>query len=99
MTLSTKVKATACSLAAIGILTAVMTSPGLAQGISYRNMSCGELWYERNLIYAEKGYCFKTRRAQRTFGLRCYPPFGRLSAYESRLVQEIKRWERRKGCR
>jgi hypothetical protein len=30
--------------------------------------SCGELWYARNSIYKEFGYCFKTQRAIATFG-------------------------------
>ena len=29
---------------------------------------CEELWGERNAVYAEAGYCFKTARAIRTFG-------------------------------
>ncbi|MEJ2228623.1 MAG: YARHG domain-containing protein [Alphaproteobacteria bacterium] len=62
-------------------------------------MSCGELWYARNAIYADAGYCFKTRRARRVFGRRCYPPYGRLTGYEKRRVQRIERWEYRKGCR
>jgi len=40
---------------------------------SYRCMSCDRLWYERNAIFARKGYCFRTRRAVRVFGYRCYP--------------------------
>ena len=30
--------------------------------------SCGELWYRRNSLYKQAGYCFKTARAIRTFG-------------------------------
>ncbi len=29
---------------------------------------CDELWAERNAVYAEAGYCFKTPRAIRAFG-------------------------------
>jgi hypothetical protein len=28
--------------------------------------SCGELWYRRNSLYKQAGYCFKTARAIRT---------------------------------
>ena len=70
-----------------------------AQAQAYRNMSCGELWYARNAIYARKGYCFKTRRARSVFGPRCYPPFGRLTGSEQRRVNQIVRWERYYGCR
>ncbi|MCQ0989336.1 YARHG domain-containing protein [Jiella sp. LLJ827] len=65
----------------------------------YRSMSCGELWYARNAIYADAGYCFESRRAIRTFGRGCFPPYGKLRPVERRQVEAIKRWERRKGCR
>ncbi len=70
-----------------------------ADAQSYRYMSCGDLWYQRNAIYARQGYCFKTRRAQNVFGRRCYPPYGRLSNSQQRRVNDIVYWERRKGCR
>jgi hypothetical protein len=62
-------------------------------------MSCSQLWYERNAIFAQEGYCFQTPRAIRTFGRRCYPPYGRLNRWERDRVSEIKYWERVKGCR
>lgn len=65
----------------------------------YAAMSCDQLWYERNAIYAAKGYCFKTERAIRTFGPGCYPPYGKLNAGEQSRVNEIQTWEQRKGCR
>jgi len=73
--------------------------PAQAQRGGYANMSCNQLWYERNLIYANRGYCFQTQRAIRTFGRRCYPPYGQLSRAEHGRVAEIQRWERRRGCR
>ncbi|MGX7708296.1 YARHG domain-containing protein [Methylobacterium sp. Gmos1] len=36
-------------------------TPSLAQ-------SCDEFWYQRNMIFKEAGYCFKTARAIRNFG-------------------------------
>jgi YARHG domain len=30
--------------------------------------SCDEFWYQRNMIFKEAGYCFKTARAIRNFG-------------------------------
>jgi hypothetical protein len=30
--------------------------------------SCDQLWYERNSIYKQEGYCFKTQRAIAAFG-------------------------------
>lgn len=70
-----------------------------AQAQSYRDMSCGELWYARNAIYADAGHCFQTARGRRAFGRGCFPPYGRLSRSEQREVARIQRWENIKGCR
>jgi hypothetical protein len=78
---------------------ALTSTQKLEAGYEYRDMSCYELWYERNRIFARKGYCFTTRRAIRTFGRGCFPPYGRLSGWEEDEVDEIKYWERRKRCR
>jgi hypothetical protein len=67
-----------------------------AQGVS--ELSCSELWYARNRLYAEAGYCFKTDRAIAVFGRRCHPPYGELSGGDRRQMEEIQYWERRKGC-
>lgn len=40
---------------------------GVAEA-QYRGMSCDQLYYERNSIYKNAGYCFKTSRAISTFG-------------------------------
>ena len=74
--------------------TSIATSgPVLAQG-----GSCGQLWYERNEIYARNGYCFKTARARAAFGPGCFPPYGRLSGWEKRRVADIQAEERYMGC-
>lgn len=85
-------------LAFLGLMIAGI-QPAQAQRGGFANMSCSQLWYERNLIYAERGYCFQTQRAIRTFGRRCYPPYGQLSRAEHARVAEIQRWERSRGCR
>lgn len=77
----------------------LLLSAGGAVAQSYRNMNCGQLWYERNAIYASKGHCFQTERAIRVFGRACFPPYGRLNRAEQREVDAIVAWERRKGCR
>jgi hypothetical protein len=61
-------------------------------------MTCEELWYQRNEIYARKGYCFRTERARAVFGPGCFPPYGQLSNWESRRVAELQMWERRRDC-
>ena len=67
-----------------------------AQGLA--GLSCGQLWYERNSIFAQYGYCFQTPQAIAAFGTRCHPPYGRLPPYAQSRVNEIIAWERRKGC-
>ncbi|MCB1379939.1 MAG: YARHG domain-containing protein [Alphaproteobacteria bacterium] len=89
----------AAGILASGLLVAGGVRDAQAQAGSPRYMSCDELWYARNEIYAENGYCFKTRRARSVFGRGCFPPYGRLSPREQRRVSEIERWEYRKGCR
>ncbi len=74
----------------------LLSSQAMAQ--SYRYMDCDELWYARNAIYADNGYCFQTARAIRAFGSDCFPPWGDLSRSEQREVDLIRSWERRKGC-
>ncbi len=84
-------------LLAASIVLILLPLEAVAQ--DYSRWSCGDLWYERNSIYANKGYCFKSNRARRVFGPNCFPPYGRLAPHEERRVAEIKRWERRFGCR
>ena len=60
--------------------------------------SCDALWYERNQIYANNGYCFKTARARAAFGPGCTPPYGQMSGYEQRRVNQIQAMESRMGC-
>jgi hypothetical protein len=67
-----------------------------AQGLA--SLSCGQLWYERNAIYARHGYCFRTPQALATFGRGCRPPYGRLPPRAAERVNRIVAWERRKGC-
>ena len=72
------------------------TTVASAQGLS--SLSCGQLWYERNAIYARHGYCFRTPQAVATFGRGCRPPYGRLPPRAAERVNRIVAWEQRKGC-
>ncbi len=71
-----------------------------AQG--FLGNSCQELWYQRNALYKDAGYCFKTARAIRTFGnagcLYDSEYDMRLSAGMRQTIEEIRRAERYKGC-
>src|SRR5262245_48401592 len=85
--------------AAAAALLGSSSVPPIAEARShYRYMSCEELWYARNQIYAANGYCFKTERGIAAFGRGCFPPYGRLSGADQAEVSEIQRWEARKGC-
>ena len=79
-----------------GIASVGAPTPAFADDPAY--MSCNELWYARNAIYARNGYCFNTERARAVFGAGCFPPYGQLSGWERNRVNELQMWERRKGC-
>ncbi|MEH3146821.1 MAG: YARHG domain-containing protein [Methylobacterium frigidaeris] len=84
------------SLVLLGLAVAAGTGPALAE------FPCDALWAERNAVYKEAGYCFRTQRAIQTFGnagcrfddLADVP----LSARDRAKVAEIQREERRNGC-
>jgi hypothetical protein len=72
-----------------------LSSPALAD-------VCSDLWTERNQIYKQAGYCFKTAQAIRVFGnagcayddVRDVP----LSARAQQRINQIVRMERTYGC-
>lgn len=69
------------------------------QGVDYYStLSCDQLWTERNGILARHGYCFQSQRAIAAFGKGCSPPYGKLPDNLSRVVNDIKGWEQRRGC-
>ena len=61
-------------------------------------MTCDQLWYARNSLYAQTGYCFKTARARSVFGPGCFPPYGKLDGWQQQRISEFSYWERRRGC-
>jgi hypothetical protein len=81
------------ALPAIGFISAVQA------GAPASEYSCDELWRERNAIYAEKGYCFKSAKAIAVFGRGCFPPYGKLEQWQKERIAEVEYWEHRKGCR
>jgi YARHG domain len=96
MTMVSRKIARATMIVAISAATLVPSFGALAQGAA--SMSCGELWYARNAIYARNGYCFQTAQARATFGPGCFAPYGELRGYERSRVNELQGWERRRGC-
>lgn len=83
-------------VAALALAGACLAQAAGAQALG--ELSCRALWYQRNAVYAEQGYCFKTSDAIATFGPRCFPPFGKLTPEQQRYVDQVKAWEARKGC-
>ncbi len=79
------------SIAGISALVILTPAPAAAQ-------SCGDLWYRRNAIYAEAGYCFQTARARSVFGPGCFPPYGRLTPNQQARVNAIQAQEDYRGC-
>ena len=95
---------------ALGALSVIVAAGVLSDGIlSYAaaqddlsSMSCGDLWYRRNAIFARNGYCFKTERAIRVFGnegcrfeVESDVPMSRADREEVEIIRAI---ERRRGC-
>ena len=86
------------AIALVACLLSLIAGSTQATAQGYGSLSCGQLWYERNKIFADHGYCFKTDQAIATFGPACFPPYGRLPPHAQSRVNEIVAWERRKGC-
>lgn len=87
---------------ALAVLAALAPLGGLTPTAAFAQdgwPSCYELWYQRNAIYAARGYCFRTARARSVFGPGCFPPYGRLSPAEQREVARIQAMEAQMGCR
>lgn len=67
----------------------------------FMGYSCEELWFMRNSIFNDRGYCFKTQRAQAVFDnsdcVSSDPNI--LNSFERHNVGVIKRVERQQGCR
>ncbi len=58
---------------------------------------CYDLWYQRNAIFAQRGYCFKGC-GRRVWGKNCFPPYGELTGYQWSRVKQIQARERALGC-
>ncbi|WP_264049823.1 YARHG domain-containing protein [Methylobacterium flocculans] len=75
----------------------------LSAGPARADFPCDALWAERNAVYADAGYCFRTPRGIKAFGnagcrfdeIRDVP----LSERKRQDVADILREERRNGCR
>lgn len=61
--------------------------------------SCYDLWYARNAIYDDNGYCFSTELGQETFdNSDCWTKHPHLSKKEQATVAAIQAQEKAKHC-
>ena len=61
--------------------------------------SCYDLWYARNQIYDDNGYCFSTDLGMETFDNDdCWTTKPHLTKKEQKLVAQIQAQERAKHC-
>lgn len=78
------------------------TNDSLFSEAELRRLSCENLWYVRNSVYDDNGFCFRTKRAQSVFeNADCYvQEMGRvkLNSYERQNVARIQKVERQKSC-
>jgi hypothetical protein len=88
-------------LVVVAVMGAGLAGPALA-GDGPEFWSCAELWQNRNQIYKDQGYCFRTPRAIRVFGnggcrfdeINDVP----LSANQRQDIRDIAFHERQKRC-
>ena len=80
----------------------VYLAAALLPGPAFAAFPCDELWGERNAVYKEAGYCFRTPRGIKAFGnAGCrYDEIADvpLSARDRAKVADIQRQERENGC-
>lgn len=62
------------------------------------DLSCDDLWWARNEIYARNGYIFQTDRGRRAFGDQGWTRNPDLNRTEQRNINNIQLYERQFGC-
>jgi hypothetical protein len=72
----------------------------VAPGVAMAKASCYDLWYARNAIYDDYGYCFKTKLAKKVFdNSDCYeygaPDF---DEDDQEAIDDIVYQEHKRGC-
>ena len=62
--------------------------------------SCMDLWFERNQIYDDYGYCFSTKLAKRHFdNADCWTRNPDFSRRDQARINAIRAEEKRRGCK
>jgi len=60
---------------------------------------CYDSWYQRNLIFAERGYCFESNLGKEVFkGFECSTHSPKFSADEKKIIEQIKAKEHQLNC-
>ena len=86
-------KIQSCGLALVMIV-------GIAGAARAEGDECISFYVQRNKIYADAHYCFKTNTALQYFSnAGCRPGEPRLTASQQRRVAQIQAQERRYNCR
>jgi YARHG domain len=84
----------AVSIAVLGMAVSTLTVTAASAE------SCADLWYQRNQIYADNGYCFKTQLGLDSFGNDgCFTRNPKFTRAEQREIAAIKKEEKRRGCK
>ncbi len=62
-------------------------------------LTCDDLWYHRNRIFHENGYCFGSARGINTFGNdSCFTKSPEITGRDAELLAIIKQGEKELGC-
>jgi hypothetical protein len=62
--------------------------------------SCYDLWYERNAIYDQNGFCFSSALGQQTFdNSDCWTKNVQFTPDEQYRIDQLKDEEDRRGCK
>jgi hypothetical protein len=82
----------------------LLAAPRQAVAPAQAAVTCDTLWYERNAIFARRGYCFQSARGQAAFGnAGCTPGLPAdqvpLTAEERGLASALLSREQAMGCR
>jgi hypothetical protein len=61
---------------------------------------CYKLWYQRNLVFAKKGYCFDSKLGKNAFReYSCFSKNVKMSAQDKQLIENIKNKEQQINCK
>ena len=62
--------------------------------------SCYDLWYQRNAVYDDNGFCFSSELGKQTFdNSDCWTKNPNLMPSEVDYVAKLKAEEKRRGCK